>query len=143
MFHKITAAAPIGELRLLVHFMDGTAKVCDLSELCRTNTAFAPLADIPGLFACASVDVGGYGLSWNDEIDIACDALYAMGTPADSPFAGLLSLADATAIWGLSESALRKAIAYRKLVDGTDVLKFGKQWVVTRAAMEREYGPRP
>ena len=30
--------------------------------------------------------------------------------------------------------------AYGKLKNGIDVQKFGKQWVITREAMEREYG---
>ena len=34
-------------------------------------------------------------------------------------------------------------MSYHKLVEGLDVQKFGKQWVVTRSAMEREYGPQP
>ena len=55
----------------------------------------------------------------------------------------MLSFGDATALWGLNESTLRKAVSYRKLADGIDVKKFGKQWVVTRSAMEREYGPQP
>ena len=32
--------------------------------------------------------------------------------------------------------------AYGKLVDGVDVCKFGKQWVVSMDAMQREYGNR-
>ena len=36
--------------------------------------------------------------------------------------------------------SLRKAINYGKLQPGIDALKFGKQWVVTRDAMIREYG---
>ena len=43
-------------------------------------------------------------------------------------------------LWGLNESTLRKAIAYGKLVNGVDVCKFGKQWVVSMDAMKREYG---
>ena len=35
---------------------------------------------------------------------------------------------------------LRKAITYGKLVEGVDVCKFGKQWVVSTEAMKREYG---
>ena len=35
---------------------------------------------------------------------------------------------------------IRKAITYGKLVEGIDVCKFGKQWVVSMAAMKREYG---
>ena len=48
-----------------------------------------------------------------------------------------------TAFRGLHDSTLRKAVSYHKLVEGLDVQKFGKQWVVTRSAMEREYGPQP
>ena len=62
------------------------------------------------------------------------------GVPAKTPFDGLLSFFDATSIWGLNESTLRKAINYGKLKPGIDALKFGKQWVVTRDAMIREYG---
>lgn len=56
------------------------------------------------------------------------------------PFDGLMSFGDATTLWSLNESTLRKAIAYGKLVNGVDVCKFGKQWVVSMAAMIREYG---
>ncbi|WP_248922502.1 helix-turn-helix domain-containing protein [Olsenella intestinalis] len=51
-----------------------------------------------------------------------------------------MSFADASELWGLSESTLRKAVSYGKIVSGVDARKFGKQWLVTRAAMEREYG---
>lgn len=92
------------------------------------------------MFEQVSVDAGGYGISWNDDIDLDCEELWANGHEVKTPFDGLLSFADATAIWQLSESTLRKAISYGKLRDGIDVLKFGKQWVVTRTAMLREYG---
>jgi hypothetical protein len=45
-----------------------------------------------------------------------------------------------TFLWNLDESTLRKAITYGKLVNGVDVGKFGKQWVISIAAMKREYG---
>ncbi len=35
---------------------------------------------------------------------------------------------------------LRKAVVYGKLKNGIDVQKFGKQWVVLKSAMIREYG---
>lgn len=57
-----------------------------------------------------------------------------------SAFEGLLSFREATDRWGLNESTLRKAVSYGKFIEETDVKKFGKQWVVTLAAMEREYG---
>ena len=56
------------------------------------------------------------------------------------PFDGLLSFTDATKLWGLNESTLRKAISYGKLVSGVDACKYGKQWVISMDAMVREYG---
>ena len=44
-------------------------------------------------------------------------------------------------IMGAQRSTLRKAITYGKLVNGVDVCKFGKQWVVSIDSMKREYGP--
>lgn len=140
MFHKITAAAPLEGLRLLAHFSDGTAREYDLAPLLDSYPAFRDLEAVPGLFRQVRVDPGGYGVSWNDDLDLSAEEIYVNGRPAATPFDGLLSFADATELWGLSESALRKAVAYRRLVDGLDVKKYGKQWLVTRDAMEREYG---
>ena len=57
-----------------------------------------------------------------------------------TPFDGLIAFSDATELWGLNESTLRKAISYGKLVNGVDVCKFGKRGVVSIDAMKREYG---
>ena len=101
---------------------------------------FAVLKELPELFASVYVDVGGYGIVWNDALDLSCDELWENGTQVQTPFDGLLSFADATELWGLNESTLRKAITYGKLVNGVDVCKFGKQWVIAIDAMKREYG---
>lgn len=91
-------------------------------------------------FFFVTVDVGGFGIVWDDSLDLSCDELWENGVRITSPFDGLIALSDATKLWGLNESTLRKAIAYGKLVDGVDVCKFGKQWVVSSEAMKREYG---
>lgn len=56
------------------------------------------------------------------------------------PFADLLSIAEAAEIWGKEQSTLRKAIQDGRLKPGKDCRKFGKQWVVTADAMNREFG---
>ena len=58
----------------------------------------------------------------------------------DKPFNNLIALSDGTILWGLNESTLRKSISYGKLQEGIDVMKYGKQWVITTEAMFREYG---
>ena len=77
---------------------------------------------------------------WNDYVDLSCDELWENGVEVKTPFDGLMSMNDATTIWGLNESTLRKAISYGKLKNGIDVCKYGKQWVVSIEAMNREYG---
>lgn len=58
----------------------------------------------------------------------------------NNPFAGLYSLADAARQWNRADATLRQAIHRGKLIEGVDAKLFGKQWVVTEAAMRREYG---
>lgn len=58
-------------------------------------------------------------------------------------FDNLLSFKEASQLWNLDDSTLRKAVANGKLVDGQDVKKFGKQWIITIEAMERIYGKQP
>lgn len=140
MFHKIKSVAPQNALHLLVQFAQGVTKQYDVAQLIEKWPDFAVLQNAPGLFSCVQVDAGGYGVSWNEQLDISCNELWENGVLVKTPFDGLMSFSDATSLWGLNESTLRKAIVYGKLVDGVDVRKFGKQWIVTEEAMRREYG---
>ena len=139
MFHKIKEVYPLPDLRLSVLFSDGTTKTYDVAPLLNRFPAFGVLSD-EALFSSVEVDAGGYGIVWNDDVDLSCDELWENGAVEETPFDGLMSFADATELWGLSESTLRKAISYGKIVSGVDARKYGKQWVVTKEAMVREYG---
>lgn len=140
MFHKIKDVSPLPEYRLSVQFCEGVTKIYDVKPLFDRWVAFRALADDPGLFFAVSVDTGGYAVVWNDDLDISCDELFANGETVSTPFDGLMAFTDATRLWGLNESTLRKAIAYGKLVSGVDACKYGKQWVISAEAMRREYG---
>ena len=140
MFHKVKNVTALPDYKLSVQFAEGATKIYDVSLLFSKYKFFLPLKDNPELFSSVVVDQGGYGIIWNDDIDISCDELWANGEEIDTPFDGLMAFSDATFLWNLNESTLRKAITYGKLVNGVDVCKFGKQWVVSMAAMIREYG---
>ena len=140
MFHKVKAVNPMPDLRLCVQFAEGITKIYDIKPLLSKWTVFQALEDQPGLFSSVEVDVGGYGIIWNDELDLSCNELFENGKTIETPFDGLIAFSDATLLWGLNESTLRKAIQYGKLVNGIDVCKFGKQWVISEKAMLREYG---
>lgn len=139
MFHKIKNIYPLPEYRLSVQFAEGCTKIYDVKPLFEQIPLFSELKENP-LFSDVAVDVGGHGIVWNDDLDLSCDELWDNGIKVETPFDGLMAFSDATDLWTLNESTLRKAISYGKLVEGVDVCKFGKQWVVSVKAMEREYG---
>ena len=140
MFHKIKNVSALPNYKLSVQFSEGVTKIYDVKPLFERIPIFAEFKENHTEFACVTVDVGGYGIVWNDDVDLSCDELWDNGVQVDTPFDGLMAFSDATELWGLNESTLRKAIAYGKLVNGVDVCKFGKQWVVAVDAMKREYG---
>ena len=140
MFHKIKTVAPMPDFKLSVQFSEGVTKVYDMKPLFEKLPVFKQLENDPAAFDDVAVDMGGSGIVWNDDLDLSCDELWENGTVVETPFDGLMAFSDATELWGLNESTLRKAISYGKLVNGVDVCKFGKQWVVSIDAMKREYG---
>ena len=81
MFHKIQSVTPRSALVLLVEFQDGSTREYDVKPLLKKWPVFQMLDYVPGLFAQVRVDAGGYGVSWNDDIDLACDELYHNGVP--------------------------------------------------------------
>lgn len=140
MFHKVKNVTTVPDHKLSIQFAEGVTKLYDMKVLAKKLPVFNQLLDSLEEFSCVTVDVGSYGIVWNDDYDLSCDELWENGVTVQTPFDGLLSMADATELWGLNESTLRKAISYGKLVNGIDVCKFGKQWVVSIDAMYREYG---
>ena len=138
-FHKIKEVSALVDLKLSVQFTNGTTKIYDVSPLMHRFSAFKLLED-ESLFRDVVVDQGGYGIIWNDDLDLSCDELWENGTEVATPFDGLISFSDASELWGLSESTLRKAVAYGKIVPGVDARQYGKQWIINREAMMREYG---
>ena len=79
MFHRIKMINPLPDFSLLVQFENEEKKQYNIKHLVNEQEAFKALMYIPGLFEQVKVDTGGYGISWNDEIDLACDELYYNG----------------------------------------------------------------
>ena len=140
MFHKVKTVSALSDFELRVQFSEGITKIYDVKPLFDQLAVFRYLVDHPEEFYDVVVDVGGYGIVWNDDLDLSCDELWERGRPVETPFDGLMAFSDATELWDLNESTLRKAIVYGKLINGVDVCKFGKQWVISMESMKREYG---
>ena len=139
LFHKVRTVTAIDDYKLIVEFCEGVTKIYDVKPWFERQKVFLNLQN-NNLFKKVRVDFGGLGICWNSEIDLECDELFYEGKTIKSKFDGLIALSDATILWGLNESTLRKAISYGKLKVGVDISKYGKQWVITMEAMVREYG---
>ena len=142
-FFPIRTMTIIDGYEVLVHFRNGKAKTYDFAELFKNFEPLNPLLHDYDRFKNFRISVGGYGIIWDDELDLAAEEVWYDGTPIESPFVGLMSFNEATEEWNLNSSTLRKAIQYGKLRRGIDAMNFGKQWVVSREAMTRVYGPSP
>lgn len=79
MFYKVRSVKALPNYNLLVSFETGEQKKYDVKPLFEKWDGFKSLAVVGGLFDQVKVDVGGYGISWNDEIDLSCNELYANG----------------------------------------------------------------
>lgn len=139
-FHKVKSIGIIDNHTLIAQFEDGICKTYGMEQLYDRFPSFRELVADDTLFRKVHVEGSGFGIVWNDEYDLSCNELWENGKHIPTPFDGLMALSDATELWELNESTLRKAISYGKLKIGSDVCNYGKQWVVTRKAMIREYG---
>lgn len=74
MYPKIISISPNDDYTLLVTFSDDKVKLYDMNPLL-TKSPFNQLRD-NNLFFSVQVDVGGYGVSWNDFIDLSEYELY-------------------------------------------------------------------
>lgn len=74
---RICSAIPISDTELLVQFDNSVEKVYDCGPLLVRPT-FA-LLNNPVFFRAVKVDSGGYGVSWNDNIDLSEYELWSNG----------------------------------------------------------------
>ncbi len=79
MFHKIEKITALDNYILHIFFKDGTEVLYDVKPLFIKWKSFLSLTVIDGLFYQVKVDVGGFGIYWNDELDLSCDELYENG----------------------------------------------------------------
>lgn len=69
--------------KLLVRFDSEEHRQYDVAPLFEKWDAFKTLESVKDLFEQVKVDAGGYGISWNDDIDLSCNELWENGIPVD------------------------------------------------------------
>jgi len=81
-YPKVTSVQPKPGKTLLVEFANGERKVYDCSPLLKSE-AFQSLQD-EAIFKCAHADSHGYGVIWNDDIDLAESEVWLNGRTAEA-----------------------------------------------------------
>lgn len=78
MFHRAKSLKfKRGAIMELV-YMDGEKRKYDMSSLFNKYPEMAALRDRK-LFKSGKLDPGGYGVIWNDNLDISCEEIYENG----------------------------------------------------------------
>jgi DNA-binding XRE family transcriptional regulator len=122
MFHKIYGVKPLPDTTLLVWFADGEIRQYDVKSLMTKWKPFAALDD-EQLFRLVKIDAGGYGISWNDDIDLACNELWENGVSVD-----LVKMQRDQLIEHLSEARRQAGMSQKYLEETSGV----KQPVIAR-----------
>jgi len=78
MFHKIKKVKVLEEFKLKVEFVNGIEKIYDMEKIINKMEEFYLLKN-KQLFNEVKVDVGGLGISWNENIDISSEELWENG----------------------------------------------------------------
>ena len=79
MFNKVKSVQSLPDYHLLVQFENGKKKMYNVQPLLNKWDVFKGLSNVQGLFEQVKVDAGGYGISWNDDIDLSCNELWNNG----------------------------------------------------------------
>ena len=72
---KVEDVVPLAEHKLLVFFRDGLVRKCSVPSL----TAFQPILKHDELFRTVTVQAGGYGVCWGEQLELSDSMLYENG----------------------------------------------------------------
>ena len=79
MTHRIVAVRVLENCIISVVFQSGVEKEYDICQLFSVFPQFEILRTEPDLYKKVGVDVGGYGISWNDDLDISAEEIWEKG----------------------------------------------------------------
>lgn len=75
----ITRGDALSDYRLSVQFREGVTKIYDIKTLFEKSPVFGYFKEHEDELFDASVDIGGYGIIWNDDLDLSCADLWENG----------------------------------------------------------------
>ena len=138
--HLVKAVLPLDGVKFCAHFDNGVTKIYDMSVLYQKFPIMRKLDDRE-LFE--KIHSEQYGIVWNDNIDLSAETVWERGELGTSPFDGLIAFKDAERIWNLPAGTLAEMLQVGRIKQCKDCMCYGKEWVITRETMTREFGPEP
>ena len=75
---KVTSVTPLHDMRLLVTFENGVAKLFDVRSIVEEFPEYAALEN-SDIFNLVQVEPGGYGVFWSPELDCSEGELWENG----------------------------------------------------------------
>lgn len=85
MIHRIQTITVKENYLIEALFFSGETKRYDVKKLFDVFPQFKVLESIQNLFQEVSVDAGGYGISWNDELDLDAETIWEDGILIEGP----------------------------------------------------------
>lgn len=79
MIHRIDTVKVLSDLIIEAKFVGGEIKQYDVTKLFCEFPQFRVFESDKALFECVQVDVGGYGISWSDQLDLDADVIWDNG----------------------------------------------------------------
>lgn len=76
---RVEDVIPLAGKHLLIFFRDGTVKKYDGNVILEKDVSFAPVLKSEELFQRVSVQTGGYGICWGENLNVPDTALYDGG----------------------------------------------------------------
>ncbi|MBE5868637.1 MAG: DUF2442 domain-containing protein [Lachnospiraceae bacterium] len=92
MTHRIVSVIPMKNMVLLVGFQNGVEKTYDMRTLYPVFPQFKVFEKDIELFNRVQVDMGGYGISWNDDLDLDAEEIWEEGIEVSKKEADVVAL---------------------------------------------------
>lgn len=82
--HRIKEITPLENMKIKAEFYGENERIYDVKTLYSTFPQFKILENNPDLFNKVIIDAGGYGISWNDELDLDAEDVWEFGEDINS-----------------------------------------------------------
>ncbi len=123
MFHKATKIEYRDGTVLELTFRDGCVKQFDMASMFEAYPPLCALIDRT-LFTSGKLSPGGYGVMWNEELDLEAETVYMDGILIDRiPVPANMDIADALLAARASAGVSQSELAAKTGIDQSDISK--------------------